>query len=101
MGILPFRVRFLGAGTLALMLPIATAQTPKSYDCKRAVKPPVIDGKLDDSAWKSAAWSTDFVDIEGNAKPLPRFRTRMKMLWDETYLYIGAELEEPDMKAKL
>ena len=36
-----------------------------------------------------------FVDIEGDAKPAPRFRTRAKMLWDDTYFYIAAEMEEP------
>ena len=76
-------------------------QPPKSYDCQRAKKPLTIDGKLDDSTWKKAKWSDDFVDIEGDAKPRPRFHTRMKMLWDDTYLYVGAELEEPDIKAKL
>jgi hypothetical protein len=43
----------------------------------------------------------DFVDIEGAKKPTPRFRTRVKMLWDDHYLYIAAELEEPDVKATL
>ena len=33
--------------------------------------------------------------------PKPRFRTRVKMLWDDTYLYVGAELEEPDVWATL
>jgi hypothetical protein len=91
---------------VALLLLAATAQAtnqqlPKSYDCQRAKKPLTIDGKLDDAAWKKAKWSDDFIDIEGDAKPSPRFRTRMKMLWDDTYLYVGAELEEPDIKAKL
>ena len=101
MGTLSSCVCFLIVGTLALQFPAAFAQAPKSYDCNRAAKPLVIDGRLDDRAWRSATWSTDFVDIEGAAKALPRFRTRMKMLWDDTYLYIGAELEEPDIKAKL
>src|SRR5262249_31501365 len=35
------------------------------------------------------------VDIEGDAKPHPRFQTRVKMLWDDQFFYIGAELEEP------
>ena len=57
--------------------------------------PLTIDGKLDDPAWANAPWTTDFVDIEGEAKPKPRFRTRAKILWDDTYLYIAAEIEEP------
>lgn len=78
-----------------------TQPPPKSYECYWATTPIHIDGKLDDPAWKAAAWTTDFVDIEGSAKPLPRFRTRTKLLWDDKYLYIGAELEEPDVKATL
>ncbi len=101
MGIPSFCARTLSAGSLALALPLAAAQAPQHYDCRRAAKPLIIDGKLDDRAWKSAPWTTDFVDIEGDAKPKPRFRTRMKMLWDDTYLYLGAELDEPDIKAKL
>ncbi|MDG2094863.1 MAG: carbohydrate-binding family 9-like protein, partial [Phycisphaerales bacterium] len=31
----------------------------------------------------------------GDAKPEPRFLTRVKMGWDEDYLYIGADMEEP------
>jgi hypothetical protein len=78
-----------------------TQEGPKSYDCYRANKPIRIDGKLDDRAWQAAPWTTDFVDIEGSAKPMPRFRTRAKILWDDDYLYIGAELEEPEVKATL
>lgn len=78
------------------------AQTqPKSYECYRAKKPIQIDGKLKDRAWRAAAWTTNFVDIEGSVKPKPRFRTRVKMLWDDNYLYIAAELQEPDVKARL
>jgi poly(3-hydroxybutyrate) depolymerase len=75
--------------------------TPKSYLCRHTDKPIKIDGKLDDPAWKNAEWTDYFVDIEGNAKPKPRFHTRAKMLWDDNYLYIAAELEEPHVWATL
>jgi hypothetical protein len=74
---------------------------PRGYVCYRARGPVVIDGKLDDAAWKDAPWSEAFVDIEGGRKPRPRFRTRMKMLWDDRALYIAAELEEPHVWATL
>ena len=44
---------------------------------------------------RDAPWTEDFVDIEGSVKPAPRFRTRAKMLWDDQFLYVFAELEEP------
>jgi hypothetical protein len=60
-----------------------------------------MNGKLDDDCWKAAAWSDDFLDIEGTARPKPRHRTRMKMTWDDTALYIAAELTEPHVWATL
>ena len=70
---------------------------PHGYLCHYAKAPLAIDGKLDDDAWAQAPWTSDFVDIQGPSKPAPRFRTRAKMLWDDNYLYIGAEIEEPDV----
>ena len=78
-----------------------TQSAPKSYDCFHTATAIKIDGKLDDPAWKKTGWTTNFVDIESASKPQPRFRTRVKMLWDDQYLYIAAELEEPDVKATL
>ena len=69
--------------------------TPRGYVCYRAAQPPKIDGRLDDAAWQAVPWTEDFRDIEGDRRPKPRFRTRAKMLWDDKYFYIGAELEEP------
>ncbi len=61
----------------------------------------VIDGKLDESAWARAKWSEPFTDIEGSSRPAPRFRTRVKMLWDATYWYIAADIQEPDLWATI
>jgi hypothetical protein len=68
---------------------------PKGYVCCRTDSPLTIDGRLNKPAWLAAPWTDDFVDIAGDLRPKPRFRTRAKMLWDDTYLYIGAEMEEP------
>jgi hypothetical protein len=94
----------LGAASSAVMAaaPAAAEEpAPLSYTCLRAATPIRIDGKLDDAAWAKAPWTVDFVDIEGDGKLRPKFRTRVKMLWDDQYLYIAAELEEPDVKATL
>jgi hypothetical protein len=74
---------------------------PKRYNCVRTSVPIHVDGKLNDAAWKRAAWTDWFVDIRGASQPKPRFRTRMKMLWDDNYLYVAAELTEPDVWATL
>jgi hypothetical protein len=77
------------------------AFNPKQYVCYKTDSPLKIDGKAKEAAWQHAEWTDDFIDIEGDAKPKPRFRTRTKMVWDETYFYILTEMEEPDVWAKL
>ncbi len=89
----------------ALLTAAAHAQdshsVPHSYDCHYTKTPIRIDGRIDDPAWQKAPWTSDFVDIEGTSKPAPRFRTRAKMLWDDKYLYIAAELEESNVTGTL
>lgn len=72
---------------------------PKSYTLFRASAPLNIDGELDEKSWLDAPWTEYFIDIEGNLKPSPAYKTRVKMLWDENYLYVSAELEEPHLWA--
>lgn len=71
-----------------------TTLTPLQYTCFRTSKPLKIDGKLNEPAWQKAKWTSLFLDIEGDKKPLPTQNTKAKMLWDDKYLYIAAELEE-------
>mgnify|MGYP000894936527 CR=1 FL=1 len=73
----------------------------KRYRAPRLASPTVFDGRLDKEPWLSAPWTDDFVDIEGDKRPKPRFRTRAKMAWDDRYLMIAAEMEEPHLWATL
>jgi hypothetical protein len=91
----------LGPGEVPAAAEELPPTPPRGYVCYRATTAPVLDGKLDDDAWRAARWSEDFRDIEGDRRPAPRFRTRVKMLWDDKCLYIGAELEEPHVWATL
>lgn len=74
---------------------------PKTYICLKSNSPIIIDGILREPQWQKTKWTDSFVDIEGHLKPQPRFQTRVKMLWDENYFYVGAELEEPNLWAAL
>lgn len=67
---------------------------PKHYLCQRADEPPILDGRLDKPFWENVPWTEEFRDIEGAHRPLPTFKTRAKMRWDDDCLYIGAHLEE-------
>ena len=73
----------------------------RSYICYQTKNELNIDGKLDEPSWGKVPWSEEFVDIEGAKKPAPLYPTRMKMLWDDQYLYIAAELKEPNLWATL
>ena len=74
---------------------------PEGYVCYRAAGVLTIDGLMNESDWESAPWTDYFVDIEGDKKPLPAYKTRLKMLWDHEYLYVAASLEEPHVWATL
>ena len=78
---------------------VLLAGRPKSYECVRTNLPIEIDGMLDDAAWADAPWTEYFVDIEGDRKPTPRYRTRAKMLWDDENLYVAAWMMEPHVWA--
>lgn len=72
---------------------------PRTYIIPRADQPIKIDGREDDPSWKKAPFTEDFIDIEG--QKTPNQRTRLKMLWDEEFLYIYAHLEEKHIWATL
>lgn len=74
---------------------------PRGYVCYRARGPLSLNGKLDDPAWKVVPWTDYFGDIEGDIRPKPRYQTRAKMLWDDQYFYIGADLHDPHVWATL
>lgn len=76
-------------------------KTPLHYVVSKTATPPSIDGDLSDPVWKAAVWTEGFSDIEGDIHPGPAYTTRVKMLWDDRNLYIGAELEEPNIWAYL
>jgi len=88
-------IRLFTVATLLLAV-TAGAWNPEHYACFHGDAAPVIDGRLDEAAWQRAPWTTDFVDIEGEQRPVPpRYRTRARLLWDADALYIAAELEDP------
>lgn len=87
-------------GTTAVV-PVFEIPRPRGYVATRVRQPMRIDGRLNESAWASARWTDLFVDIEGDAKPAPTLNTRAKMLWDDTYFYIAATMDEPNLWANI
>ncbi|KAK6999779.1 hypothetical protein BgiMline_009451 [Biomphalaria glabrata] len=60
-----------------------------------------LDGKLDEKAWKNVGWTDSFVDIQGRGLPSPRLETKVKMRYDDSFLFIGVFIEEPDIWANV
>ena len=75
--------------------------SPLTYTTTYTPTAPRIDGDLSEAVWGAAAWTEGFTDIEGDKKPAPFFNTRTKMVWDDQYLYIAAELQEPHVWGNL
>ncbi len=72
--------------------------TLKKYSATRITNPVKIDGKLDESLWSNVSSITDFVmarPIEGGT---PTEKTEVKIVYDNTALYVGAVLydSQPD-----
>ena len=81
-------------GNYKVKEPIIATQCPK-YRCHRAVGSiGKIDGDLSKPFWRAGEWIDDFHDIEGDSRPRPAKYTRVKMLWDQEALYVGAELHD-------
>jgi hypothetical protein len=72
---------------------------PRSYVIQYTNTAPAIDGDINDDAWKQAQWTEDFRDIEGDIKPKPYLQTKVKMLWNDSCLYIAAQMQEPQLFA--
>lgn len=75
---------------------------PLTYVCHRTPSEIKIDGDIDDALWAKAQWTEPFRDIQGSRRPVePAYPTRAKMMWDDNYLYIAAEMVEPHIWATM
>jgi hypothetical protein len=64
----------------------------------RVAAAPVIDGRLDEPAWRQAPESARYVDVITGGPAI--HDTRAKILWDDQNLYLGIRAEEPFVRAK-
>jgi hypothetical protein len=97
------RLLFIAILSMCSMLTFGQAKLleayPKHYVCYRTNGSIILDGLLNEPSWQNVPWTDHFLDIEGLHMPKPYYNTRAKMLWDDDYFYIAAELEEPHLWA--
>lgn len=72
---------------------------PPVYYCKKVDRPFKLTGQLDKEFWRDIPFTDEFIDIEGEHMPGPRFSTRVKMAWDDVNIYFGAVLEGEEIWA--
>ncbi|MBL4658338.1 MAG: carbohydrate binding family 9 domain-containing protein, partial [Flavobacteriales bacterium] len=80
-----------------LAVSIATAQdtfVPPILNAVRIEQAPKIDGHLDDPVWEKAQPATDFIQNEPNPGEPASQKTEVRVLYDNTALYIGAYLQD-------
>ena len=75
------------------------ASIKKVYYATRTAVKPKIDGKLVDECWQNVGtWAGSFVQQQPNQAQPPSQETEIKILYDDTYLYIAMKCydDEPE-----
>jgi len=67
-----------------------------SIPSKKAETAPVIDGMVDDEAWKDAPSVGDFIQFEPDKGEPASVKTVAKVLYDDSYIYVAFICFDPD-----
>lgn len=67
----------------------------RSYEVHRTDVAPELDGSLQDSCWQAAHIATDFTAKEPEYGVPSRYRTEIRLIYDDNALYIGGEMYDP------
>ena len=73
------------------------ARAPRVVRCVRAARPPVIDGRADDAAWKQCLPAGDFTRLH-SYRP-SAFPTEARLAWDAENLYVSFRCREEERSA--
>lgn len=82
----------VGSPALPSSPPRASATTASAV---RAPRAPVLDGRDDDPAWKEAQVIDQFLEYEPSEGADPRFKTEVRVMYDEKYLYVLGRMYDP------
>ncbi|MFM9874550.1 MAG: carbohydrate-binding family 9-like protein [Fimbriimonadaceae bacterium] len=70
---------------------------PPTYICPRTQTKPSLTGFASDPAWQAAPWIESWTEIRGT-ETCPT-SIKAKLMWDDEYLYLAAQMEEPHLWA--
>ncbi len=81
--------QFAGDGGVAHARPVPTAEaTPRDG----AV---VVDGRIDERAWREAQPATGFIQQQPDEGEPARYQTTVRMLFDDDAIYVAAHMDDP------
>ncbi len=69
--------------------------TSNAASASRAIEPPVLDGRTDDSAWLKAQVIDQFLEYAPNEGAASRLKTEVRVTYDDRYLYVAARMYDP------
>ncbi len=81
--------------TTTLVQTEAASQAIHQYTVKRTPVPLTIDGRLNEPEWQAAPFTGAFVHYQDGSPAT--LLTRSKFLWDDTYLYVAFDCQDPDV----
>lgn len=64
-------------------------QEKRIYTTTRTLKPPEIDGKLNDSCWKLGEWQSNFTQYTPVYRGKSSYRTDLKIVYDDKNIYVA------------
>ncbi|KYP14363.1 carbohydrate-binding family 9-like protein [Flavihumibacter sp. CACIAM 22H1] len=93
---------FLAGLCFVCAVPVVAQQmkAPPVYTAYRTGEKMQIDGNATELVWSSIPFTDDFREIKGGPDA-PTVQSKLKLCWDDVYLYIYARLEQSDLWATL
>jgi hypothetical protein len=76
------------------VLPILALLTRPHLTATRVSQPPVLDGKLDDPAWKEAVATEAFTQKFPDEGKAPSERTTLRIVYDDEAVYVAFDCEQ-------
>lgn len=74
---------------------LSSRATATVAQASRATVAPVLDGKTDDAAWKTAQVIDQFLEYEPKKGAETRFKTEVRVTYDDKNLYVLARMYDP------
>ena len=75
--------------------PMGGRASATSARAARVTTQPLLDGRADDAAWASAQVIDEFLEYEPNEGKVSRFKTEVRITYDDRYLYVLGRMYDP------